>query len=392
MKRLGYLLFLGTFLGVAQAQTLHVLLVSNKTNTPLDLNNKFDEENIGMIATTASQLLGYSLKTYYLSGADFTAAAVSQQVQQLPTTPEDMVLFYYTGLGYYPDRSPFPHLQLNGYQKAPLSLERVGELLMSKNVRLSIALADCRNTIREIPLIMGSPASINEDLRRVIVRKLFLGTCGHLTVASARRGQPVMARLPEEGRGSDFTFNLFQSFGIILRSRFKAVHDISLESWLRQAESVTGLDTDGNKVQQPIWKLTPCPASRRSRLVAVPSYQHSLSALEVENQLKKILSPTSPSEQTALRTTTGRAFQKNATINLLRRPSVRPSELARAGPIVPIRLTVEEYLRQLGPSADRIRDLEVDALSIKRTADFQYITSVTITEVWKQPTPAAAPK
>ncbi|GAB2787512.1 hypothetical protein GCM10027275_35370 [Rhabdobacter roseus] len=395
MKLIGCLLYLGTFISAVQAQTLHLILVSGKTNTPLDLNNKFDEENIGLIATTASQLLGYSLKPNYLSGSDFNAAAVSQQIQKLSTRPEDIILFYYTGLGYYPDKSDFPHLQLTDYQKAPLSLDRVGELLTGKNVRLSMALADCRDTIQEIPSRMGEPAKVNEDLRRIIMRKLFLGTCGHLTVASARRGQPVMAHLPEKGRGSDFTNNLYRSFGMLLRARFQDVHNISLENWLRQAESMTGFDAEDKKIQQPIWKLIPCTASRRSRLVAVPSYRHSLSALEIESQFKKILSAqTNEKERAELRATTGKAFQKNALVSLTRRQSVRPSELARSGTAapVPVRLTIEAYLRQLGSSADRIQNLQVDVPSIKRTPDFQYITSITITEVWKQPPPAAAPK
>ncbi|WP_373513510.1 hypothetical protein, partial [Persicitalea sp.] len=102
MKRFLPALFLLLFSLDTHSQTLHAIMVSDVEDPKLGGISLEDEENIMYILKTAESGTGLKLKEYPHNRASFTAKAVRETLNQMRIGAQDVVFFYYTGLGYYP--------------------------------------------------------------------------------------------------------------------------------------------------------------------------------------------------------------------------------------------------------------------------------------------------
>ena len=197
MKNLFLTLFLFGAAFNATSQTLHAILVSDVEDPKLGGISLSDEDLIKQILETAKSGAGLKLRTYPHNRASFTASAIRETLENLPVLPQDVVFFYYTGLGFYPEAgSQFPSFKLkeNVLQRLsgrnpPLSLDEVGDILQQKGARLNVVMADCRDTTLSYSTY---PSPIpDEDVSQVFWKKLFRGSCGLVKIASAKKGQKV---------------------------------------------------------------------------------------------------------------------------------------------------------------------------------------------------------
>ena len=134
----------------ANAQTLHLIMISDYANPIFGKVSLENEINIEKIFGTASSYLGYSLSKTYLNTSNklFNRTAIISKLDNLKTLPEDIVVFYYNGFGIYPPqiKSEYPTFTLENIDNKTLSVDDISTQLSLKNNRLVMVIADIRST------------------------------------------------------------------------------------------------------------------------------------------------------------------------------------------------------------------------------------------------------
>ncbi|GAB2787507.1 hypothetical protein GCM10027275_35360 [Rhabdobacter roseus] len=364
----------------AQAQTLHLMLVSEVEKQPLGMVSLKDEERIVQFFKTVEWGLGYKLEISYLNRRDFTAAAIKQTIAALRTTPEDILVFYYSGPGYYipKNQSYFPFLKVKDYRKNPLSLDDVGTLLLAKGTRLSIALVDGRDSRLPPPLspITPPPPSVQVDLRKVVLQKLMLEPTGLLKIASARPPQAVYAQ--RDYSGSLFTYKFNQEVNFLLKTNYVGIDAISWAYLLTQVRnSVSSMAQNAGVRQDAVWQFMAYKPNTRFKTYDFPSYRHALQPWELEKKLLELKADAERESQQNKAAELSQGFQENATVRVVRRFSAtRREESTEYG--------LAQYLETLRQHSGRRVVIKVDVASLKRTPDLSKITFVKITETWTE--------
>ncbi|MFB9294853.1 caspase family protein [Persicitalea jodogahamensis] len=350
-----------------------------------------DEEKILQILKTAEWGTGLKLETYYHNRASFTASAIRDRLKSLPVQPRDVVFFYYTGLGHYPNaNSQFPAFKLkeNAMQqllgrKPALSLDEVGDMLQQKGARLNIVMADCRDTTLEFSIYPGP--LLDEDVKEVSLKKLFLGFCGLIKIASAKKGQKVWG---DTGNGSLYTF-IFNEFAFrdCLQFGFIGVRAATWPQLLKRAEAhpktfdFNDISINPASIDQtPVFEFGTCTAKQRSNTTTYPSYQNSMTTGAIEGKLSFYKRKGGNYEEVS--GIISKAFYPNAEIEL-KRKNKYPASDPRAKQVAE-KMSVANYLAHFKIVANRIEDVKVDATSVERNPNYEYITSLTIIETYKE--------
>lgn len=388
MSRLYFtLLFLATVVSVS-AQTLHAVLISDVEDQQFGMTSQIDEEKILKLLQTASAYTGLKLKPTYLNRSQFTALAVRKALAALPVQPKDIVFFYYTGLGTYEGDSKFPSFQLkeNLLQQvrsriAPsplLSLDEVGTLLQKKGSRLNIVMAECRNSADSLERLLRASGP-DEDLRRVYLKKLFLGSCGLVKVASAAKDQKVWAR---PGEGSVYTDALVSLFNSELGGGFPAIRRATWPQFLAMSESVyVAHEKSGLAEQQePVYQLVRSTVAQQRLTTRYPTYGKSRSVGEVQRAIRDYLRDRGNFAE--MKNELSKAFLKNATIRVISRNKY-PASDARSQ-TKEYQTTIGAYLEHIRGKVGEIREIEADFTSIKRTPNYEYIAALTFIETWEE--------
>ncbi len=370
-------------------QTLHAIFVSDVEDPKLGGISLRDEQKIIQILKTAEWGAGLKLKTYYHNRSSFTASAIRETVENLRVRSRDVVFFYYTGLGYYPNaNSQFPAFKLkeNALQplfvffsrKPPLSLDEVGDLLQRKGARLNIVMADCRDRTEDLGNV-ASAAFLDEDVRKVFLKKLFLGSCGLVKVASAKKGQQVWA-LPDDG--SIYTENFRSTFNTLLESKFYGVRQATWPQLFEKAQSSTVFyRKDGKPIaQSSVFEIKACTAAQRRRTTRYASYRYSMTAGEIEKALKKYKDHGGNYNEVSREIS--RAFRRNAKIELIRQNKY-PASDDRARKVTE-QMSIGDYLMYFERQAAEIKYIGTDLGSVQRTANKEYLTSLTFIETYDE--------
>jgi hypothetical protein len=253
------------------AQTLYALLVLDQAEKENNLGriSQADEKQINDVIQTLVFGIKYKIQKEYIMGGTVGPDGLREKIRSLQVGPQDILFFYYSGQGYYPDaKSKFPTLKLEEsnmlsvlpssirsiWEDKPVSLDEVGELLKKKGGRLNIVMADCRNTTVKVPVIPPPRGtSIDAGSSRNIMEKLMKAECGVIKVASARNDEPVWAAAPVSG--SLFTMNFKNSFDALFTPETK-IKGVSWNTLLRSTRNELN-DVLGkvNKKQYPVWEI-----------------------------------------------------------------------------------------------------------------------------------------
>ena len=384
MKKIYLAFWLFVSPSLAFSQTLHAILVSDVEDRKLGGFSLGDEGRIMQVLKTAEWGTGLKLKTYYLNRTSFTAKAVRETLSQMRVGSRDVVFFYYSGLGYYPgqnDKFPTFKLKKNALQifsnnNLALSLNEVGNILQNKGARLNVVMADCRDTDPGSLGIVAGPY-IDEDVRQVFLKKLFLGSSGLVKIASAKEGQQVFALIYTRIFGS--------TFDNLLDSGFNGVRAATWPQFLKITESHPksfGIDISNpaSYKQTPVFDINEGTRSQRRNTTPYASYQHAMTAGHVSGALAVYGHEGGNYEE--LSDKISKAFRQNAKIELIRRNKY-PASDARAKREVK-EMSIEDYLAYFGKAAPLIKQLDTDLSSVKRTPNYEYITSLTIIETYDE--------
>jgi len=353
-----------------KSQTLHAILVSDVEDSRLGGTSLAGEGRIMQVLKAAEWGTELKLKTYYHNRATFTANAVRETLKDMQIGDKDVVFFYYTGLGYYAGKNKmFPTFQLkeNGMQpllslvkkNVPLSVDEVGKVLQSKGARLNVVFADCPDT--ETDPLLGSGLYTDEDVRKVFLKKLFLGSCGLVKIANARGV-------------NGFTNRFTLGFKQLLRQKFDAAR---IATWPQLLSGPLG----GSHL---VSEIKSCSASQRRVTTSYPSYRYSETAGAIGKKLVLLYDISSLKEKNnndvdKLTKEISQAFRPDASIKLIRRNRYPASDPRSRSETEEMR--IDAYLTHLKESTDQIiTDIKVDMASVTRTPNYEYLTNLTITE------------
>ena len=196
-------------------QHLHVIYVLEQTDRAYGLLNLGNDQLMTQLVTTVGWGLGYPVSTTYLSNADFSRAALKKTVLSLKTRPQDIILLYYSGFGVVPgtEAGQFANWKLRDAALKGVPVAEVESWLTSKKVHLRLLIADCSAQLMSVP-VLSALTGLVPDIRRQVIRKLFLGTCGLVKLGSSIPSVPSWVN--QQQTGSVFTNGLHQAFQDLL--------------------------------------------------------------------------------------------------------------------------------------------------------------------------------
>lgn len=187
-------------LPVKAANTLHAISFCATEAENIAEGVKLDYENFLMETAILADQLGYDRKMYAFPHEVCTKDNLYNVLNQLQCSPDDIVIFYYSGHGGRNpnDKSQFPQmcLKYNGYQQANfVPVHEVQTRLANKNARLTLILSDCCNVADNgiSSKLIEAPsrgATTNESDIAERMRKLFHQAKGMLTFTGSQVGKP----------------------------------------------------------------------------------------------------------------------------------------------------------------------------------------------------------
>lgn len=407
-------LFLLIPLGI-YAQTLHLILLSDLEHKQFGLNGLRSQEQMLEVFETVSQKLNYKTDTIYLNKRTFTSQAVKNTIKKLRTQTNDIIILYYTGLGYYPanSQSKYPFLQLNDHLQKPLSLDEIGNLLLAKQVRMGIALADCPNEkltvektiVERIP----QPAAFltkQADLRKSILKTMFLGECGLLKAASTQPNQKsflvtentttIQVNIDNEKdtlnkntqprqKGAIFTYSFYNSFKQLLKNvSVEAIKDASLIQLMKSTQATMNdelnpMQTTHNE-QTAMWEFIACNATIKQQMVKLPPYLYPNNDQELQGKLNQVIATKEASLRNEFAARLNDLFVQDASVTVIQTNGYPPKHPKFQTKIN--RLSTENYFLSLAASAEKIKTVTIKNTMSRGFGQFT-LEGIEIEEVWK---------
>lgn len=321
MKNL-YSFFLWLFLSASvYGQKLHVVFVIEKEDINFGLRNLRNEEMMMQIMETVKWGLNYPMQTTYLSGKKFTAAALKQSIVNLQTNSKDIIVVYFAGFGIDTDeKSLFAHWKMRDNPTKGLAVAEVEQWLIAKQrakkLHLGLILAECSaQSIKQRMKILASPGR-KIDLRRPVIRKLFLDNCGVVKMGSSL---PYESSWIAPDGPSLFTSSFHQAFGSMLNpsdsSMLKNANFQQLRDWTSMYMGQYFYQMD--IAQTPVLEIKSCKGAAASVVVG-PVPDSLIDQTKVLNNLLNGLSQNKDSLQRAqIRKKIVPYFTAEATVSLV---------------------------------------------------------------------------
>ena len=220
--RLSWLLSIGLVCTypVARAQRLHIVYAYEQRTLDYGLVNLENDTLMTEVMQTVAIGLNSPLNISYVPRDNFTRAGLRKTIDALRTTPNDVIILYYSGYGLTPTSNTvnFSNWKLADVPTQGLPVSEVEGWLAARKVRLSLIIADCsvqsgqlfRVAPRVRAMILPGP-----DLRKKIIQRLFRSTCGVVKLGSALPSVPTWVNA--EYPGSVFTGSFHRAFGQLLQ-------------------------------------------------------------------------------------------------------------------------------------------------------------------------------
>ncbi|GAB4032015.1 C1 family peptidase [Spirosoma gilvum] len=197
-----------------QTPQLHVIFAMEPKGVEYARLNTENDAVMTHFVETIEQGLGYSKQIHRLDEDHFTARALQDTIKALKTTPNDIIIIYYSGYGIAPSDTTekFANWRLDKEKElfslanllpttkkeTGVPVSEVENWLRAKNVHLGLLIADCSNEPIEH---MGTGASLEGtvDLTPQIMNKLFNETKGIVRLGSSASSLPSYFKKNDSG-------------------------------------------------------------------------------------------------------------------------------------------------------------------------------------------------
>lgn len=135
---------------VTQAQTLHAIIFADTNDPKVGVYDKKDYIGMTIETSTIASATGMHLKEYFYKDDFCSNANLVSVLENLKTSKNDVILFYYSGHGVRSaeDNSDYPQMCLGShYEKDFYPLQKVLSKLKNQPARLKIVIGDCCNSV-----------------------------------------------------------------------------------------------------------------------------------------------------------------------------------------------------------------------------------------------------
>ncbi len=377
MKKLRFLLAILLFSKICNAQTLHLIMVSDYADPKFGIVSQADEEAVDKIFKTAATFLDYKLNISYLNSNNnlFNSISIKKALDTLKAKPNDIIMFFYSGLGYYPKNnlSTFPTFQLTDFKESTLSVNEIALLLEKKGVRLGIVLAECRDSSPEPKTKEIADLVVTEDLRKMIIKKLFLENCGIWKIASASKGNPTWKH--PFFNISAFMNSFDKIFAKTLDTPANQFSTLNFENILLKTqgrmENVLEAYIPKDKPQISHWEFKPYKKIDK-KIIQYPASTFVIPDIyDLQNQLTILVNTSDEEERKKAISSISEMCKKNAQIEL------KTKDVQQSKTI----LTIEQYIAQTANYDKQTkRTIFIHPYDFKRSTDYKKFVSLKITE------------
>lgn len=205
---------------------IHLLLVADTKDKHIGNACKYDIDRVLRTFDTLSKHMGLQLVSQTISGNNLSKMSIEAAIAALKPSPNDMVVFYYSGHGFrIPENNRrFPNLKILHYRNErknftdsltwvakdrqdkttyTLNMEDIFNSIKSKRARFNLVLSDCCNDdIFGVPPVGGKPPGMRGfgiEWGEKNIRSLFLNETPVSILASATRSGERAGCNDEEG-------------------------------------------------------------------------------------------------------------------------------------------------------------------------------------------------
>ena len=282
------------------AQTLHAIFVTDVSNQKFSVISQTDENIMKGFCMAVSQALSYKIDTISLQNTKFNSTAIKESLKNIKTTPEDIIVFFYSGHGLASKKSAFPILKLSNLQKEAFLFDDIALLIKSKNVRFGLLMGDfiekfstqkntSYNSIFEFrDSTVFNRAYSRELTQKLILQKLFLEPCGILTIASFKKGSASYT-LP----GYNVSTLIFQFSNILIKLLINSNENIKTVSWESMIDDIKE-NSDSklkafipeNKSQALAWEMKNCDDELKNKIT---QWNYPMQSFPTDNELSTLL-------------------------------------------------------------------------------------------------------
>jgi hypothetical protein len=150
---------------------LFLLSVANVNDPTIGASCLKDMNRTIETFTNLTQFLGIKLEAKTIAGTGYNKANVQKEINALAPSPNDIVVFYYSGHGFRKpkDSRRFPYIDLrakpdNSYMVNSLNVEDIYTSIKKKGARLNLVISDCCNTEVDASNAIGTPIPAKKAL------------------------------------------------------------------------------------------------------------------------------------------------------------------------------------------------------------------------------------
>jgi hypothetical protein len=215
--------------------TLRALIMCDTISEDIKKASFVDLENMRQTASLIAENLHMKKKITVLQGKRLRTSVFKHWIGSLPSSSEDIVLFYYSGHGFHGHRTktPWPSFFLKtSKKKKAVTGQSVYKILKKHKPRLAIILFDCCNVdMYEKSPVTGTPPSFFTDLPPLPgLQTLFAKTRGVITITAASPGEYSLAIVGGRTLGSLFTNQFVSSLLQTCRTENISWNDVLKET------------------------------------------------------------------------------------------------------------------------------------------------------------------
>ena len=197
--------------------TLYAVVCADTNDPSIGASVAQDIEIMAKECKRISKATGMPLKMKILRGAKMNKMAVITEVSQMKVSPEDAVIFYFSGHGfrYKEKKSTWPYMSVKNEkgETAGLDEEWVYDTLLKKKPRFLLVLGDCCNNVlarRYFDVSVADKGLCGNTLENY--KKLFLHAEGSVIASSSVPGEVSIAL----ANGGFFTLNFIKQLHKII--------------------------------------------------------------------------------------------------------------------------------------------------------------------------------
>jgi hypothetical protein len=374
MKKKFLLIFLFLQIVKVNAQTLHLILVSDYADPAFGKVTLQNEVEIQEMFTNVSKNLGYGLKVLYLNPKNqhFNSKDVVSGLAALNTNTEDIIIFYYNGYGTYPagENSNFPSFKLMDTDNKFLSMDEIAKQLRDKNGRLILVIADTRDTQNQIK-VLTRPLRKVEDFAKIITQKIFFEQSGIFKIASSKKNMPSYPYFTMA-----FTDNFYKALDI---SETETIPKLNVVYLLKNTQSQLDSMILQSDIKNP-QKIMMTYEKTDKTVKTYPASDYEIpSWKQLKNQLELLANSAVEEDRKKSAEIIRNMFTANAVIDVKtenRNINVQNNEV--------MKISIEDYIKQTEKYDKTMkRAIRFEVGDFKRTADFKKFSSLKIIEIIK---------